>query len=306
MKSTLIIILISSFFHLNAQSFLILKNGEKVEYKKYKIKDKDHIVEIKKPKPAIVKISEIDLLVNDAGEIRYIKERVNDVSALSGDWHAAMDPDYTVMEKELDGKISIFSYIVSHNYGQYGGQQTVTYYFLEKGELFTQIFNSDLLESKKKNNKEAFNEYFSDDEEILNKLNAEDFKANGKNIYNLIREYNIKAIDEESSTFDGEQCGIILFRGYSSQAKGLVAEIDVAGQHITLENMNYQRVKLPDDQPVKICVSNGKTEHCDIISSSKHVLKTIEIQLKLNGEIDIETKNKKQYQRYINILRDSY
>ena len=44
----------------------------------------------------------------------------------------------------------------------------------------------------------------------------------------------------------------------------------------------------------------------DLISGSKYTRKTFEIQLKINGEIEIEVKNRKQYIRYINALNARY
>lgn len=303
MKRKLIATTLFLFFILtaNAQGFFLLKNGNKVEYKKYKIKDKYHHVEIKKPKPAIVNINDVELVVSDKGEIRYLRPAVEDF--------VLFDPDYALMEKIIDGKISIFNYSETYTTGggQYGGNtHTITYYFMEKDGKFNQIFNSDLLESGKKYNMETFCNYFSDDDEVLKTLTSDSFKAKNKNILDLVRKYNINAFQDAPLGTDFEQCDAILFRGYSNQAKALVAEIQLGDKKITLEDMNYKRIKLPAENLIKICVSNGKTDFCDLISGSKHMVKYFEIQLKVNGEIEIEVKNKKQYQRYINALNDSY
>ena len=290
----------------NAQSFFLLKNGEIIEAKKYKIKDKADAVEIKKPSPSIIPIKDIDYLVNKNGEVFYIKDRVNYISPLQGDWYTTMDPDYAMMEKFIEGKITIYTYTVSYNAGQYGGQQTVVYSFIEKDDKFEEIFNSELFESGKKKNKEAFSEYFADDTEIRDQLMSEDFKANVKNVLDLIRKYNLRAYDESRQITSDKNAQIILYRGYTNQAKALEAEIEINGEKITLADMHYKQVKVPDSKPVKICVDNGKTEYCDLVSGSQHVIKHYEVQLKLNGEIEVEIKNKKQFQRYLNALNASY
>lgn len=291
--------------NINAQTFVLLKSGEKIEYKKYKIKSKDHLIEINKPKPFVVDLAEINYLVNKKGEIKYIKERnVEEV----GQENILFASKYTEMEKVIEGKISIFKYVVNKSStNPYGaGDHTVTYFYMEMGDKFDKIFNPNLLESGKKHNLKTFQEYFSDDAEILKTLNSNSFKANSTNILELIRKYNINAFQSVSPESESELYDVILFRGYTGQDKELTAEIDVAGKKITLANMNYKRIKLPERNPVKICISNGTNKMCDLISGSKCVLKNYEIQLKPNGDIYIEVKNKKEYQRYIHALNDSY
>lgn len=299
MKSSLLTLLLCllTLINLDAQSFLVLKNGEKIDYKKYKIKDKDRAIEIKKPKPAIIKIDDADYIVTSKGEIRFIRPAVeNDI---------LFEPDYTLMEKIVDGKISILKY--SKTTTLYSGpngtnSHTTTYHFIEKDEKLVQIFSSGLLENRKKNNQYTISRYFSDDKEILNRLNSDDFEANAKNVLDLIREYNVHAYEKSSFTTESKLTDAILFRGYSNQNEKLVAEIAIEDQNFSLTNMAYRRIKLLNEKPMKICVSNGENELCDLIKGSKYMIKYVEIILKKNGDIDFRTRNKDQYQKFRNEL----
>ena len=309
MKNTLltIILCLLSFIILNAQSFLVLNNGQKIEYKKFKIKDKLQSIEIKKPKPALIKITDINYLVNDKNEIRYIKDRVNEVSPLQVDWNTTMDPDYAIMEKIVEGKISILNYsTASTHYAGPDGMSTYsnskTYYFIEKEGVFRQIFTAGLLENKKKNNQNTLSGYFSDDEKILNRINSDDFEANAKNVLDLIREYNVHAYEKASVNTEAELTDAIVFRGYSNQNEKLIAEIELEDQKFSLTKMAYRRIKLLDEKPMKICASNGENELCDLIKGSKYMIKYVEVILKKNGDIDFRIRNKDQYQKFRNEL----
>jgi len=300
MKGTLLILIICivSLFNLNAQSFLVLNNGEKIDYRKYKIKGKDNAIEIKKPKPAIIKIDDVDYIVTSTGDIRFIRPVVDS---------DLFNIDYALMEKIIDGKISILIYSTATIfYSDPGGINTYsnskTYQFIEKEGKFIQVFASGLMENKKKDNQNTFRRYFSDDEEILNRLNSNDFVANYNNMLDLIRDYNVHAYEKSPMSKETNLYDAILFRGFSNQSDKLVAEVEIEDQNFLLANMAYRRIKLLDANPMKICINNGKNEFCDLIVGSKYMIKYIEIILKKNGAIGFRTRNKDQYQIFRNEL----
>lgn len=297
MKSTLLTLSLCFIsVVLNAQIFFVLNNGEKIDCKKYKIKGRDKLIEIKKPKPTNISIEDINFVVTKNGDIRYIRIAAEDLELFS--------PEYTLMEKIIEGRISILNYSKTYTNGnsQYGhNSNTVTYYFMEKDNQFKRIFDSAIL-GNRKYNIERFSKYFHDDSEVLCILKSDNFKASTKNMLDLIKKYNVNAFNKEIKKEVAEQCGAILFRGYSTQAHNLVAEVEFGGQKFSLANENYQRIKLLDGKPMKICVSNTKTNMCDLLVGSKHLVKYIEVKLKLNGDIEFEIRNKYQYQKFRNDL----
>ena len=136
----------------------------------------------------------------------------------------------------------------------------------------------------------------------MNRLNSDEFKANYQNVLNLIREYNVHAYENVKITPESKLYDAILLRGYSNQTDKMVAKIEIEDQKFSLKNMDYQRIKLLDEKPMKICVSNGKNDMCDLIKGSKYMIKYIEIIVKKNGEIDIITISKDLYQKFRNEL----
>ena len=299
-----------------AQSFFVLKNGETVLYKKYKIINKDYSVEISKPAPAKIPIKDIDYLVDKNGEISYIKFKLNKEQSVKihgiGEY---LNPDFEEMGKFVEGKISLYKYKERHTStgaavpGQFGaGGQTysISYFFLEKDDTFAQIFNPELLENKKKDNRETISKFFEDDPEIHQRLNSKDFKANMENVLDLFRLYNIRQYDQSSIELPEDEAKVIFYRGYANQDKELVAEIEIGEHKISLSDMNYRMVKLPAGVPIKICINNGTKTVCDLVSASTHLIKPYEVLLKKSGAIEVKLVSTKQYDKYIHVLNQSY
>lgn len=300
MKNLLIFTVLFLFLsaNSNADGFFILKNGKKIEYKKFKIKSIQSVIEIKKPRQAFVKCNQVDFFVDKKGDILYIKPNQPEKNKNT----------YSVMRKVIDGKISVYQYVIEivHSNGQYTYSTPHTISFLEMGMKYVQVFNPKFLENGKKHNKKVFSEFFKDDAATMARLNSEEFKANYKNIMSLIREYNLNKCQPFVLDGNTKMYPAYLYRGYSKQAKDLMASVKVASQKIELKYMNNQRITLPDGQPVKICVTNGPNKFCDVITGSRHVTKYFEIQLRPNGEIEIENKSKKQFKTYIEVLQTKY
>lgn len=127
----ILISFISCFFAqlVHAQNFLILNNGSKVEYKKFRMDTQQGTIEIKKPDKHIIKISDVNYLLN-FGEIKYLKQESN-------------QSRYILMDREVEGKINVYSSLVVTQ-GSYVTSST-QYYFLEKGEEFDFILNTAVL-----------------------------------------------------------------------------------------------------------------------------------------------------------------
>jgi hypothetical protein len=283
-------------FQSHSQGFVILQNGEKVKFKKYWINSEQNAIDIKKPLKQSIKISEINYILSYNEVVTYIKE----VSNQNSQSEKPYDQEYNVFRKLIEGKISIYWYEVYNN-SQYGGYTRI-YYFLEKGDVFEPIFESELFENKKEANKNDFVNYF-DDEIIKRKLNSDSFKANTKNILDLIREYNLNAFSDNSSPELIEPCNVIFYRGFSFQSKENLVEINIGKKDFTIPGESYKVVKVSNDKPTKICISNEDTAFCDIIRGYSHSVRYYEIISKKSGEIKLELRDKKEYVQYLLSLR---
>ena len=281
---------------MQAQSFVILKNGDQIPYGKFRVKNKEASIEIKKPNKTVLPIDEIRYLVTKEGELRYLKP-TRQANTING-------PEYRVMEKIMDGAISIYSYTQNFSVGsgQYANNYSITYYFAENAASFNEVFNSQLLESSNKTNKEIFSAYFANDQKILNELNSEGFRANTKNVLDLVRRYNLNNYDQFNSASTSVVAEVVLIRN-QQRSENETVSVAVAGQTMTLRNMDMRMLKLRTAALNKLCFSANENEHCEIIQPSEHIVNYLEVKVKNDGTFSVEPLGITRFQRNLQIIR---
>jgi hypothetical protein len=162
---------------------ITLENGKRIPYEKFKRRANSfqiyNVTDGKKLKVTIP--TDSIKYYQEATTTYYKKPNILDESY-----------KHTFIKREVVGKINVYykkvEYYVS---GQYGGHFVSNdYIYLEKGERYELLFIPNSIIKNKKEKIKILKSFIEDDNEILAKVESDDFKVRAEDVIQIIKEYN--------------------------------------------------------------------------------------------------------------------
>jgi hypothetical protein len=281
-----------------AQTYLLLKNGNKIEL--------DGQGTLRKQRQTSVKLKDDKIVfkTKEGGKQSFAPEEVLGYTSvnLEETYYLKKDKeDYHYVELIMPGKINVFkreevSYstmpsVMPGGPGMMTPKTKVTY-FMEKDGLSGEMPNAVFFGSAPEKRKEFLKPYFSDREEILRNIQDEDASFKEKSILNLIRQYNLMEYD--SSNDSKKSMSTAFFYVNGSPAKPMKLKVNGATDY-DVNTENFFAVKLANNQQNKICINS----YCEILEGSLYYIKYYEIHVNQSvTKIDIRASTSKEARNY--------
>lgn len=260
------------------QKILILKSGEKVEFKKWKLY-KEHIRILHNgSEKSEIDINEIDGYFDPSLSKRYYKKPAPpDIFATK------KRLTYEFVERIVEGKINLYESI------QYKGSHITTPggsmmpsadvdYYIEKNDDYRWVFTG---KWQKAETLDVLKKLLGDDETLVGKLNAANFKINLKTITQLIREYNVRAFAGVASG-SYQEAGSVGFyaRIIGKKMYDILLKVNDSLTYQVPDN-NVLNVRLPVSTRSKVCFVAGSAELCNVISASPFMMTHYELEVNM-------------------------
>jgi hypothetical protein len=297
------------------QHVLIKVNGEAIPYKK--IKFEDEYVEIVKEREKI-KISENEVAAyfdDHYQTVFYKKPIVPDI--VEG---FKIFPDkrsrslFEYVEREKVGIINIYKRIessgspgsASASGGMTAGTNTTTYYYYaEKGDVYKNVYVSGLLMDREKRI-EALKPFVADDPEILQTLESEEFRLNEKNLFMLVREYNLRNFQKVAAMeYRSASNASFYTRARQKIKEKLTVTVNDSMTFKLPVSSIPLPIALPKNVPSKVCVTWEDGTFCTTISPCPYAVHYYELDYSVsNKSFEIEKRTLNEFKNYmISVLK---
>lgn len=280
----LIALVLTTCISLRAQDVIILENGGTMPRKEYE--------QIEKDKPRV-----IGYFDPRAEEIFYLKHSSDDEG---GDYSWNKYSKDNAVEKTHEGEINMYEN--SYGCGSTKQPRKCTLYFLEKGEEYRLVYDSDGMDKEKKKEKiEFLKRLVADDPEILKEVEHEDFKLRGSDIEEVIINYNLRNfVIRKPAT---RTMSPIFFYVKNKLEDGPL-ELQV-NDSLTYELTNAVGVSinLPATQVNKVCVGSGALRYCDFVSSTPYFIKYFEVRYRERAKVEFSRATSREAKRILDYYR---
>ena len=171
----------------------------------------------------------------------------------------------------VEGKIRLFKETEITGYGQHqnGAPMAITVdnYYAQKGEIYKLVFISSLLRNHKAE-LDTLKTFIQDDSEFLDKVEANDFNFNVKNLKQLIRDYNIKHFEGVGNTPYTVESPVTFY----TTVKSKIRETLILKVNDSIEYKIHPKYPTPVQlaasvsRPSKVCLISSTGTWCEIMS----------------------------------------
>lgn len=298
------------FYLLFSQGGIILTNGTKIDFTKFKSSGNQLTIHNGKEK-TLVDLIQVKGYYNNWENIFYFNKPVLPLKNFPQN-------DYHFITLVTEGKINLYKKIsittVPGATHQYQMIYEDTDYYIEKGDRLEFILEPHLVNNKTKN-LSILNSFISDNQNILNSLNDE-FKLNSKSLINTIRNYNLQEFDSVNSiNRNSDSTKLLFYRAGKNITTNLVERtrynqlsddditIHIFNKVYTIKMYDWLETIIPSNQLVKVCFGENKS-FCELISGNNFFTLHFEISLTKDSEYLLERKTLEDYQIILTRLQD--
>ncbi|MGC4021964.1 MAG: hypothetical protein QM734_08485 [Cyclobacteriaceae bacterium] len=263
MRLGLLLVLSVFAFTGNSQNILLLKNGEKIEFKSFKIHYEvsgDEIV-IQTKVRGKLKITPQEIL-----EYCLLKEEkiYRLLSNVSG--------DHDFYELYIEGPINIYK--LHDKKLTYDNRPEYSYrFFLNDKNRTQEILFGNLFENYRSDRKLALKSFIGDEKNLISKVDDKDFKPTLEEIYGIVNEYNLSKFKEEQK--EPILAPVFFYvKDFRIEKRQIKAVLNDKTEFVLSETKETS-INLPSNFFAKVCVGS----HCEAMKSNDCCNRWIEVKV---------------------------
>jgi hypothetical protein len=287
----------------SAQNLLIKKDGEHVPYKKLKKSNGYYeAIQDNKVKVKLLVGEVIGFYDGNLQKISYKKPLVKNNEKLLFPLNAVDTANgFQVLEREEVGKINLYKKEVFSGSG--ASSTSTTYYYAEKAEVFLNVFITGL--GNKKDDLKVLKSLISDDDLIAEKIAAESFQLNEKNLLRTIRDYNLSKFTNPEVR-DYAKIGTVSF--YTTVGlklkESVLLKINDSLEYRMPTSYYPLPIKIPLEVPSKVCIISEHATSCSLIQPIPFAVDAYElIYLILDRTFEVRGRFPHEVQNYLTRAR---
>ncbi len=294
-RIVLLLLILGIGFPIQAQKFLVLRNGSKIEFSEF-VKTSPEVILIKtKEGKKHYKVQDVecfyDLTYVPTIPIRYSQfESVHYFSVIKGELY--MSP-----AKLLEGKINLYRTVYMRN-GAYASYQIDKEGKVETMESELELVILDFTNGKGRLRKQL-GEYMADQPALLDMLLSDDFKFSEESIIDLIKEYNTRTFEKNGQ--GNAKMSSVFF--YSKMKNSVQEDLQLTvndSLEFVLPTRRLISVKVAIDALSKICVRSTSGSDCLVLSGSPYYIRYYEVDYNQRKQkIEIKPVHSVDAQKYI-------
>ncbi len=297
----LLIFSISSF----SQGLIVLKNGDEIQYSKFKQRDDKLVVNIFDAGKEDIAISKVAGYYDFYEAEFYYCKPFEDYS-ITLDMSRLLTNSYQFMKRVVTGTINIYQFerqtgssSVNPNTGMMSMGTNTTYVYIEKGNHFELMLPGSISHSKKESRK-VLEELVSDQAIVLAMVD-ENFQMKYDNIEMVVKAYNLATYSKKEISNLEKNANVIVYRRDKKQMNKEVP-LQVNDSTIQIGVNEFTSIKLPSEVLTKICI--GSNTNCDLFEGSPFSPIYYELRFDKSGAYKIERKSKKEAEFYIQVIKN--
>ncbi len=286
----LLLTLLGLTFQLKAQLFLVLRNGNKVEFKDFANSNAEFIRIKTKEGKREFRVEEVDCFY-DLTYVPAFPKRYNQFESLhyiyvkNGDvWMSPV--------KVLEGSINLYRRAVTQ------GKTWMFIYFLEKDSEMVTIEESGLFTNKKEKIG-ILRKYMSDAPSLITKMESEDFKYSDESLFDIIKEYNTFKFQKMGQQ-NAKMSSVFFYSRVKKTTKEDLKLVLNDSIEVMMPANRLVAAKVAIDALTKICVSSSSQSDCLLVSGSPYFIRYFEVDYNQKKEkLEVKPVHSVDAQNYI-------
>lgn len=291
-----LIFLIATSFSLNAQSYLQMKDGRRIAFKRISIKNNKIRLKTSNEPSVGIDINDAEKYYSEESKTFFFIKRVTE-SEVSLGIRLDKKNDFEFVERIIEGEINVYQKkeahsIVPNNSGVTNHTLTPdrssTYLFLEKGELYFNVLKTNTIGQNKKDKFASFKSLVQDDSTTLKWLNSKDYRHNYNLILRTVNDYNNRK-NPPIIVPDTTVTKVVFFRKIRRENEKS-AEFFVDNQPYSLLPGEKLNIDLPGNNNI-VCMSYKSIKRCALIKKLSSEKSYVEISWGKTNKINIEVKD---------------
>jgi hypothetical protein len=281
-----------------AQEFMMLKNGEVIEFNRFKIKETDVKVVTKDRGNLELKFNEITGYYNTTnGTTYYLKKGIPD---------GATENQYQFDKLILEGEINVYERLhisYAHVPNSFSSTPAIsgsrwTELYLGKGSRHQGMGKYGIGKSNKEKRKDFLIQFIEDNQELVKQVEDENFKGKDEEIIRIVKAYNLSRY-KPNDNLGKISTAWFYVKKRSKNTDTLKTYVN--GMFVgNLPNSSVLAVNLSNQNLSKVCVNS----YCEVIKASPYYIKYFEIYIS-DDEIKFTETEKNEAERYLLYLKNS-
>lgn len=290
MRQLFFLLLLLLTIQASGQGYIVLKDGQRIKYKKFKTRDNDLVVDVvdQKTKQQFNLATVLGYYTIEGQLFYWTKPELIDVAS-----------NYQLIKREMTGKINLYMKTVNWHYyspNGSGGSTSYDYYYIEKSNRFETAFVNGHIWQNKKEKIQILKDLVSDHPQVLAQIDDE-FKLTVDHLKKVVREYNLamftQVIPKDTSRYNYL---IVYARPQKPTADSIPLSIN--GDLFSLGINEFLKLKIYTDMYTKICVGKDY-EWCDLIEGSTYVKTYLEVDVDKKLGYSLKPVSKDEAEFYI-------